>query len=287
MLFYVKHYGQMCNRLWAMVPVIAYVLHTNQKLYVLFAKKGYLDYFPNLKKSKLIYFALSHDNSVPKALEWRLALLSEKYDLELKEDFADIRQKYIFSFVDGWQHGEDVSFVKEQKKRIVELFKPANIVARTVSESLKGFDGITIGVHVRRGDYKDYLGGKYYFSDGVYNRVMDKIREIFASKKQKVRFLICSNEPFDASRDKKDVFSIEGTDGIIDLYALSKCDYIIGPPSSYSQWASFVGEVPLCFMLSANMDISMDSFSKIILFNTFENGKKVKLSSKTESYYIE
>jgi len=30
-----------------------------------------------------------------------------------------------------------------------------------------------------------------------------------------------------------------------DLYALAKCDYILGPLSSYSQWASFYGNKPL------------------------------------------
>ena len=87
--------------------------------------------------------------------------------------------------------------------------------------------------------------------------------------------------------NNSDSFSIQGADGITDLYALSKCDYIIGPPSSYSQWASFIGDVPLCPLLDSNMDISMDSFSRVVLFNTFENGKKIKLSNHTESYYIE
>jgi hypothetical protein len=31
---------------------------------------------------------------------------------------------------------------------------------------------------------------------------------------------------------------------IEDLYALASCDYIIGPPSTFSQWASFYGNVP-------------------------------------------
>lgn len=286
MLIYVKHYGQLCNRLWAMVPVIAYVLQTNKKLYVLFAKRSYLDCFPNLKKSKIIRFAMSHDSSIPKSLEWRLALFSEKYNLEIKDDFSVVKRMGLISFVDGWKHGEDVSFVREQKMNIVELFKPSDVVARIVSEALDGFDGITIGVHVRRGDYKDYLGGKYYFPDEVYNRIMNIIRKLFSGNK-KIRFLICSNEPLEILHNNSDSFSIQGADGITDLYALSKCDYIIGPPSSYSQWASFIGDVPLCPLLDSNMDISMDSFSRVVLFNTFENGKKIKLSNHTESYYIE
>lgn len=32
---------------------------------------------------------------------------------------------------------------------------------------------------------------------------------------------------------------------IEDMYSLAECDYIIGPPSTYTMWASFYGEVPL------------------------------------------
>jgi hypothetical protein len=240
-----------------------------------------------LKKCKYLHFILSHDGSFYNSIEWRLALYSEKCNLEIKGDFATLNQIGLFSFVDGWQHGEDISFVREQKEKIVELFKPTTIVANTVYESFKGFDGITIGVHVRRGDYKDYLGGKYYYSSDAYYRIMHRIRQLFASSNQKLRFLICSNEPFEIPIENNDVFTIQGADGITDLYALSKCNYIIGPPSSYSQWASFIGDVPLCLLLSETMDISMESFSRIVLFNTFENGKKIKLSNITDSYYIE
>ena len=287
MLICVKHYGQLCNRLWALTPVIAYALHKKRHLYVCFARKSYLNCFPMLKNCKYLHFVLSHDGSFYNSIEWRLALYSEKWNLEVKGDFATLKKIGLFSFVDGWQHGEDISFVREQKEKIVELFKPTNIVANAVSESFKGFDGITIGVHVRRGDYKDYLGGKYYYSDDVYYRIMNRIRQLFALTNQKVRFLICSNEPFEVLQEDNDVFTIQGADGITDLYALSKCNYIIGPPSSYSQWASFIGDVPLCLLLSETMDISMESFLRIVLFNTFENGKKIKLSNITDSYYIE
>lgn len=287
MLLYVKHYGQLCNRLWALTPVLAYVLQKNKKLYVLFAKKTYLDCFPNLRTCKNLGFILSHNNSVPQSLEWRLALLSEKYNLEVKNDFRNVKNTGFFSFVDGWQHGEDLSFVKEQKNRIRFLFSPVQSVVNKVNETLNGFDGITVGVHVRRGDYKSYLGGRYYFSDDVYLSFIKKLNYIFSTNNKKVRFLICSNESFGYSHGNIDIFSIKEADGITDLYALSKCDYIIGPPSSYSQWASFVGDVPLCILLSDNMDFDISSFSKIVLFNTFENGKKIKLSNHTDSYYIE
>jgi len=38
---------------------------------------------------------------------------------------------------------------------------------------------------------------------------------------------------------------ISDGDAANDIYLLSCCDYIVGPYSSFSQWASFVGQVPL------------------------------------------
>ena len=51
-----------------------------------------------------------------------------------------------------------------------------------------------------------------------------------------------------------------------DMYSLSKCDYIIGPYSSFSAWASFYGEVPYC-MLERRKEISLSDFSVVDSFN--------------------
>ena len=287
MLIYVKHYGQMCNRLWAIMPVIAYALQKKKKLYVIFAKKSYLGYFPHLKKCKWVRFMFSHNCNHPKSLEWRLSLLSEKYNLELKEDLKTINHVGLFSFVDGWQHSSDVSYIIEQKLEIVKIFEPEEKVIRKVNYYFDKYKGITIGVHVRRGDYKDYLDGKYFFSDEVYLDAITQVRKLFSYGNGNVRFLICSNEPFNVPQNYGDIFSIDNTDGMIDLYALSCCDYIVGPPSSYSQWASFYGNVPLCMLLDENIDINKESFSRIVSFNTFENGKCIKLNSHKNEYYLE
>jgi hypothetical protein len=38
-----------------------------------------------------------------------------------------------------------------------------------------------------------------------------------------------------------------------DLYSLARCDYLLGPPSTFSLWASFYGNVPLHQMASAGL----------------------------------
>ena len=102
---------------------------------------------------------------------------------------------------------------------------------------------VVIGLHIRRGDYKNFLGGKYYYTLEQYGRVMHKVEGYF--EKEKIRWLICSNEFIDLG-----YFSgfdtIKGNGQIVeDMYAFAACDYIVGPPSTYTGWASFYGKKPL------------------------------------------
>ena len=286
MLLYVKHFAQMCNRLWALTPVLAYALHKQQKLYVLFPRKEYVECFPNLKRSKYIKFLFSHDSSSPLSLEWRLASLSEKCNLEVKGDLKNVTDVRKFSFFNGWQHSSDISYIAEHKQEIIKLFKPNEQVVNNVKSYFDDYDGMTIGLHIRRGDYNNYLGGKYFFTDGVYRDIIGSLRGKVDVDGKRVRFLICSNDSTTIPDECNDVFSIQGANGITDLYALSCCDYIIGPPSSFSQWASFYGNVPLYVLLNDKPDVEMSLFSRIVTFNKFENGKRLVLDEKRQEYDI-
>mgnify|MGYP007101998824 FL=1 len=94
----------------------------------------------------------------------------------------------------------------------------------------------------------------------------------------RVSFFISSNEDFpmdlfEGCHCRR--FDREPSGAILDLYTLSLCDRIIGPFSSYSRWASFIGEVPLCFLETKEQQFTNDSFSKIVDFFHFENGKDI------------
>jgi hypothetical protein len=60
-----------------------------------------------------------------------------------------------------------------------------------------------------------------------------------------VAFLVCSDEPRSFGEFPGLTVGF-GTDSpVSDIYALAQCDYILGPKSTFSQWASFYGEKPL------------------------------------------
>ena len=106
---------------------------------------------------------------------------------------------------------------------------------------------------------------------------MCRVQDLY--KERRISFFISSNESFSL-----DIFEgcqclrfeKEPSGDILDLYTLSLCDRIIGPFSSYSRWASFIGEVPLCFLETKNQQFYEDSFSKIVDYFHFENGKEIK-----------
>lgn len=114
-----------------------------------------------------------------------------------------------------------------------------------------------IGVHIRHGDYRNWRGGRYFYEIDCYLALMDRIRELLGGD---VAFLICSDE-----RQDRDVFSsflhAWGTGRFIeDLHALSHCDYVVGPPSSFSLWAAFHGEARLCHVTDPTGNLEITDF---------------------------
>ncbi len=113
-----------------------------------------------------------------------------------------------------------------------------------------------IGVHVRRGDYATWLNGKYYYSTPTYYSKLVEIADLVL----KSIFLINSNELIDFNNeDKYTIYYCNGST-IEDLHSLSCCDYIMGPPSTFSGWAAFMGSSPLFFIQNTDKIKSMDLF---------------------------
>lgn len=153
------------------------------------------------------------------------------------------------------------------------LFDLRADLKKIVDDNFNHQDKIYCGVHMRGGDYRSWLGGKYFYDQIVYRRAMERFLSFFQDKK--VCFFICSNEPIQEELFKGfEYFTISDTSVSQDIYALSCCDYIIGTFSSFNAWASLLGRVPL-FTIMKKIDIdSMDlsDFSPVINYKQKENG---------------
>src|SRR5256885_16731419 len=77
---------------------------------------------------------------------------------------------------------------------------------------------------------------------------------------RRVGFLIRSDSPPDPENFRRQRHFFGGANPVTDLCALSKCDFIAGPPSTFTQWASFWGDVPLYSIDSPTAPISAEDF---------------------------
>ena len=119
---------------------------------------------------------------------------------------------------------------------------------------------LAIGVHVRRGDYRTAFGGAYCYSDEVYAALMEQCQSIW--REQPICFFVVSNEPMNTrvyAERGLDVSVVSGTP-VEDIVLLASCDYIVGPPSTFSYFASYYGNVPRAVIGNAQQKLSDLSF---------------------------
>lgn len=178
----------------------------------------------------------------------------EMYDLN-KEDW---NHKLIIK--DGGWFVDFKNFYKHQDY-IREFFKPVpkhwNNVLNFI-ENAKSENEILVGIHIRRGDYKYFQDGKFYFSDSEYFNKISQIQELFKDKK--LKFILASNENLDLINYPFDNILLAPNHFIEDMYVLSQCDYIFGPPSTYSMWASFYGKKPLLKFRTQDQQLKLEDF---------------------------
>lgn len=106
---------------------------------------------------------------------------------------------------------------------------------------------IVVGIHKRRGDYRTWKGGRYCYGDDVWERVMSEMRALLAPRP--VSFAVFSDE--NAVRSAEE-----------DQALMAQCDYLIGPPSTFTTWASFMGKVPLLHLLGADQPVRLRDFNR-------------------------
>ena len=155
----------------------------------------------------------------------------------------------------GWSaHWYDL-FLK-YKAEIIELFQFDEQVRQTPNLLLNNLSqGLRLGVHIRRGDYRSWHGGRYFYSNQQYVNVM---RQFLAQHKdQSVQLFVCGNDPdleetifYQTFPDIMICFS-KGTPGE-DLYLLSQCNYLIGAPSTFTLVASMYHDTPLYWIDDPN-----------------------------------
>jgi len=189
----------------------------------------------------------------------RVISLDWKDECRLDEpEFLELAKRTRLIIAQGWLFRASASFPR-QGNAIREYFRPiANVQANVdaLIRAARADRDVLVGVHIRQGDYRTFQDGRFFFKTEQYTKLMSRVLTYFASKK--VRFLICSNvKQTDSEFAAFDV--VFGTNHLVeDMYAFAQCDYLVGPPSTYTMWASFYGCKPLWKVNKLDSDIQFD-----------------------------
>lgn len=164
----------------------------------------------------------------------------------------------------GWSaHWYDL-FLK-YKVEIINLFQFNEQVRQTPNQlfaSLPKCD-LRLGIHIRRGDYRKWHDGRYYYSDQQY---IDIIRRFLTlHENYTVQVFVCGNDPdidenaFLQAFPNISVSFPKGSPGE-DLYLLSQCDRLIGAPSTFTLVASMYHDIPLYWIENPNYSFTDSDF---------------------------
>lgn len=180
------------------------------------------------------------------------------------DEFQEIRRRHKQTYLFGYFF-RDTPHLFEHREAITMHLRPAESHRCDIKDFLAAYrdkKSTLVGVHIRRGDYRNYLGGKYYYDDATYARWMSQLEDSLPGP---VQFLVASTDPIDAD-DFKSLQVIKAPGNIIgDMFTLAECDLIMGPPSSFSGWASFQRLTPLLHLRERDQDARPELFAPLNL----------------------
>ena len=282
--------GQLGNQLWAYSNLIAVAKEYNMSVIIILQQNYYklldADALQVAKRNGVyVLDAGSYKGRIIRKfgaifLKNKIKFFAKIFPVTIVAEGSVAIQKKIeqsrkrLYIVNAWeQRIHTSSFLKENdfiRSVILPEAESRKKAAERIELLRQKFD-VIVAVHIRRGDYKTFLDGKYYFEDDVYLHKMEQINHLLAPAK--VVFAIFSNEKIDINNFSKinASFSNDNTP-IGDMWGISLCDFIIGPLSTFSMWASFLKKVPLHFIQKNTEIKTMDIFSPVIAQDLQKSG---------------
>lgn len=273
-MIFVRDKGQMCNNILQYAHVYAWARENRRHcMSMRFAYKYPFFKISNTKNHNFLMYMVGKYGAKMKALP------VVNYELEDKE--KEKKEKFILCHknvvIEGWGVRYYDLFLK-YKAEILQLFDFKEEIHRKVDKLLASSseeETLRIGVHIRRGDYQTFFNGMYYFYDHAFLYYIKEVMRLNPNRKYTV--YICGNDPslnkdyYTSNLPGVTVCFPAGNAGE-DLCLLSKCDYLVGPPSSYSLVATMYGKARLHWMTCDRKVLEKDDFQDFdTLFRTFDN----------------
>lgn len=230
-------------------------------------------------------FHISH-TKYHNPLVYVIAKMAAKCKLIPTVNFNDINSDYVHEqdmmlnhsnvLATGWCVRFPDLFEK-YKPEILQLFDFSDRVKERVAGRMlsRNRDCIRLGVHIRRGDYATWCRGTYFFNDEQYATVIQQFTELLPDKP--IDIYICGNDPkldrhYFLKRFADTHIKFPNGSPAEDLCLLSQCDYLIGPPSTFTLVASMYYDTPLYWITDARKTLSLSDFRTFnYLFRHFDD----------------
>ena len=259
-------FGRMCNRLVLAASFIAFAEEFGET----FVHLSFADYCRFFEKTRFSPFLIYKPSTPSKTHKAGVSIVNifSSHDRigqcfmlnDPCSGFPQLAASKRVTFALGWSFRAHVLTEKHQAL-IRHYFMPCDHYRAHAEANLaqirKSTDQV-VGIHIRQTDYRSFAGGKFFFAHETYRRIME---EIAGQLPGKTGFLICSDASIPAYRFIGLHVALGTGHPIEDNYALSLCDYIVGPRSTYSHWASYFGRVPLFFIEDSNVHPKLKDFS--------------------------
>lgn len=276
-LYYLPTYGQIGNQLAVIAHLLAFAVEYNYV--IIYPKSAFFSQHLQLFRAKQKWFAFSDKFSNQKFSKGLIRFLkfvflkrnvkafhylvaNKRFVVEKELNTASLPNviivtDWLFRYYDGIKKHQDII------RREMVFSDDSVINAKQKWQSLQQeYPGHTfIGIHVRRGDYAEWLGGIYFYETATYYKWMLQIAE----QVNNPVFIVCSNEDLHFINEERLKIIYSKGSPLEDLFLLSKCRYIIGPPSTFSSWAAFAGDQLLRQPETKDETMKLHSFAKYYL----------------------
>lgn len=257
-MIFARDKSQMCNNLLQFAHVYAWAREHNRSVMSMRFSYKYPHF--RISRSKYVSFPLYLFAKYMAALKLIPTASFKHEDCDINDlEKKMLQHKHIV--VSGWFARFYDLFIK-YRSEICDLFTIDDDICLPVRQQMTDIEATTdseksilrLGLHIRRGDYAEWKGGIYCYSDEYYVCFVDAFARLFPDKE--IHIYLSTNDSSvsaehyqEISKTDTQIFfhNLKGS-AVGDLYMLSACDYIIGPPSTFSLVAAMYRDIPLCRM---------------------------------------
>ncbi|MBR4651275.1 MAG: glycosyltransferase [Prevotella sp.] len=260
-MIFARDKSQMCNNLLQFAHVYAWAREHNRS--VMSMRFSYKYRFFKISHSKYANFPLYLFAKYMAALKLLPTASFKRITCDAPAlEKMMLCHKHIV--VSGW-FVRFYDLFEKYKDEIRDLFTILPEYTEPVRERMKeSKDTLRLGVHIRRGDYAYWANGRFLYDDEVYKDHIAKFASFFPDKE--IHIYLSTNDPevspANFNVQNVHVHQMKENNAVQDLFMLSECDYIIGPPSTFSLVASMYRDIPFYRMDTKDVEnFSLDAFN--------------------------